>query len=170
MGFATHLGPWLLGTVKETTGTTAGTIRNLGATVVAQTATIAMSGVALTSSPVAQSLFTLPAGAKILSFQIEKLATISGNSVSVVEVTIGNSGTANAYLTTCSIGLTTAQTAPTTVAAALVSSATNNIGTVDIPMFATFTATTGNPTAGSVVITCQYIVRGADGVMFPASA
>ena len=30
MGFATHLGPWLLGTVKETTGTTPGTVRNTG--------------------------------------------------------------------------------------------------------------------------------------------
>ena len=36
MGFATHLGPWLLGTVKDTTGTTAGTVRNTGATIVAQ--------------------------------------------------------------------------------------------------------------------------------------
>ena len=37
MGFATHLGPWLLGTIKNTTGTTVGTIENLGATVVSQT-------------------------------------------------------------------------------------------------------------------------------------
>ena len=36
MAFATRLGPWLLGTVKNTTGTTAGTINNLGATIVAQ--------------------------------------------------------------------------------------------------------------------------------------
>ena len=36
MGFATHLGPWLLGTVKDTTGTTAGTIRNTGCTTVAR--------------------------------------------------------------------------------------------------------------------------------------
>jgi len=43
MGFATHLGPWLLGTVKNTTGTTAGTIRNMGATTVNQTATMTVS-------------------------------------------------------------------------------------------------------------------------------
>ena len=30
MGFATHLGPWLLGTVKNTTGTTVGTLQNTG--------------------------------------------------------------------------------------------------------------------------------------------
>ena len=39
MGFATHLGPWLLGTVKNTTGTTAGTVCNTGCTVVAQSGT-----------------------------------------------------------------------------------------------------------------------------------
>ena len=32
MAIASHLGSWLLGTVKNTTGTTAGTIRNTGAT------------------------------------------------------------------------------------------------------------------------------------------
>jgi hypothetical protein len=170
MGFATHLGPWLLGTVKETTGTTAGNIRNLGATIVAQTVTINVSGIALTSGSVAQSLFTLPAGAKILSFQIEKTVAISGNSVATAPIVIGTAGTSNAYLTTIDMGLTTAQTAPTTIAAALVSSATNNIGTSDVPVYATISATTGNPTAGTVVITCQYLVRGSDGVMFPVSA
>ena len=45
MGFATHLGPWLLGTVKNTTGTTAGTIRNTGATVVAQPITIGFADI-----------------------------------------------------------------------------------------------------------------------------
>jgi hypothetical protein len=170
MGFATHLGPWLLGTVKETTGTTAGSIRNLGATIVAQTATINVSGIALTSGSAAQLLFTLPAGAKILSFQIEKTVAISGNSVATAPIVIGTAGTSNAYLTSIDVGLTTAQTAPTTIAAALVSSATNNIGTSDVPVYATISATTGNPTAGSVVITCQYLVRGSDGVMFPASA
>jgi hypothetical protein len=37
MGFATHLGPWLLGTIKNTTGTTVGSLENLGATVCSQT-------------------------------------------------------------------------------------------------------------------------------------
>jgi len=48
MGFATHLGPWLLGTVKNTTGTTAGTIRNTGCTSVAQNATVAFNTTAAT--------------------------------------------------------------------------------------------------------------------------
>ena len=41
MGLASHFGPWRLGTVPNTTGTTAGTIRNMGATIVAQKANIA---------------------------------------------------------------------------------------------------------------------------------
>ena len=44
MGFATHLGPWLLGTVKNTTGTTAGLVRNTGDTVVAQTFKVDYTG------------------------------------------------------------------------------------------------------------------------------
>ena len=36
MAVATHLGPWMLGTVKDTTGTTAGLIRNVGSTVSTQ--------------------------------------------------------------------------------------------------------------------------------------
>ena len=60
MGFATHLGPWLLGTVKNTTGTTAGTIRNMGATIVAQTYSAPTS--VILASPTAQLMFVLPAG------------------------------------------------------------------------------------------------------------
>ena len=40
MGFATHLGPWLLGTVKNTTGTTDGSIRNTGCSIVSQQAAL----------------------------------------------------------------------------------------------------------------------------------
>ena len=62
MGFATHLGPWLLGTVKNTTGTTAGNIRNMGATVVTQSKAILYTDI--TAATVA---FTIPAGSQILT-------------------------------------------------------------------------------------------------------
>ena len=68
MAVATHLGPWLLGTVKDTTGTTAGTIRNIGATIVAQSYTAATA--VILATPAAQKMFTIPAGAKILRFDI----------------------------------------------------------------------------------------------------
>ena len=51
MGIATHLGPWLLGTVKDTSGTTAGTVRNIGATMVTQSVTLVPS-VAVSVPPV----------------------------------------------------------------------------------------------------------------------
>lgn len=170
MPFATHLGPWLLGTVKETTGTNAqlGQIRNTGATTVSQSATVAFS--AMTTSPTAQNLFTIPAGAKIIRFNVEKLVAISGGGVTAVNTTFGTSTTANAYSTSVDIGLTTAQTARSVLDPALVSSATNNIGTTDQSVFGTFTAVTGNPTAGSVVVTIEYVVRAADGSAFPATA
>ena len=67
MGFATDLGPWLLGTVKNTTGTTAGTVRNTGCTVVAQ------SGATTVADTSANNLFMIPAGAQILAGIINKL-------------------------------------------------------------------------------------------------
>ena len=78
MGFATHLGPWLLGTVKNTTGTTAGTIRNMGATIVAQTYTASAS--VILASPTAQQMFVIPAGAKILRFGLEVNVALTGAS------------------------------------------------------------------------------------------
>jgi hypothetical protein len=123
----------------------------------------------ITTSPVAQRLFVLPAGSKIVRFTVEKTTAVSGNSVSAVNATFGTAGSANAYSTTLDIGLTTAQTARATLDAALVSSATNNIGTVDVPVFGTFTAVTGNPTAGSAVVTIEYIQRLPNGASSPTT-
>jgi len=64
MGFATHLGPWLLGTVRNTTGTTVGTIENCGATVVSQTFKKNYTGQA--ASATTDTICVLPAGAQIV--------------------------------------------------------------------------------------------------------
>ena len=64
MAVATHLGPWLLGTVKDTTGTTAGLIRNIGATPVIQTKTVAYADT--TAQTV---LAVIPAGSMIQNLQ-----------------------------------------------------------------------------------------------------
>ena len=102
-----------------------------------------------------------------MRFTVEKTTTISGGSVTAVNTTFGNSGTANAYQTTIDIGLTTAQTARATLDAALVSSATNNIGTTDVVVTGTFTAAGGNPTAGVAVVTVEYIQRADNGAQAP---
>jgi hypothetical protein len=67
MGFATHLGPWLLGTVKNTTGTTSGTVRNMGATTVAQT--IPLTFQTFTNS-LTGTIGSIPAGSLITGVQI----------------------------------------------------------------------------------------------------
>ena len=157
MGTATHLGPWLLGTVKDNSG------RNIGATLVTQTATVAFG--AMTTSPTAQLLFTLPAGAKIVRFNLEVTTAISGGSVTNVGVTIGDSGTANKYLTSVNSGTSSAKVSTATLDAALVVAQTNNIGTSDVPVYGTFTAAGGNPTAGATVVTVEYIVRNSDGTL-----
>lgn len=170
MGFATHLGPWMLGTVKETTGTSAalGQIRNTGTTSVTQSATIAST--AMTTSPTAQALFCLPAGAKILRFNYEVITAISGGGVTNVGVTIGDSTTANKYVTTLNTGVASVKVPQATIDAAMVVAQTNNIGTTDVLFYGTFTAATGNPTAGSIVVTVEYVVRAPDGSAYPASA
>lgn len=162
MAFATMSGPVRMGTVKENSG------RNTGLPVLTQSATVSFSVV--TTSPTAQQLFILPAGSKIVRFNVEKTTALSGGGITAVNTTFGTSGTANAYQTSIDIGLTAAQTPRATLDAALVSSATNNIGTADVPVFGTFTAVTGNPTAGTVVVTVEYIQRGTDGAQFPATA
>ena len=70
MGFATHLGPWLLGTVKEGAG------RNMGATMVTQSVPL-VAGSAVT--------LTLPAGAMIHAVQ----SLMTTGAVGTPDVTVG---------------------------------------------------------------------------------
>jgi hypothetical protein len=136
---------------------------NCGVAELVQTATIPFS--AITTTPTAQNLFTLPAGAKIMAFQIEVVAAITGGSVSNVGTVLGKTGTANAFLTTLNTGTSVTRVAQATVDAATVASATDNIGAADVTITGTFTAATGNPTAGSIVVSAYYIQRNADGTV-----
>jgi len=161
MSFSTFSGPLRSGTQRYGAGT------NTGLPVLTQSANVPFS--VMLGSPTAQNLFTLPAGSKILRFTVEKTTAISGGSVTAVNTVFGRAGTANAFQTTIDIGLTTAQTARATLDAALVSSATNNIGTADVVVTGTFTAAGGNPTAGAAVVTIEYIQRADDGAQAPTT-
>ena len=163
MSFTTFSGPIRSGTVRQ--GTVAQGM-NTGTPVLAQTATVAAT-VMLTSSPVAQALFVLPAGAKIVRFDIEVVTALTGNSVSNVGVTIGNVGTANKYMTTINTTTSSVKVVQATIDAAMVVAQTNNIGTSDVTIYGTFTAATGNPTAGSMVVTVEYMQRASDGTSLP---
>ena len=161
MSFSTFSGPIRSGTQRYNPG------RNTGLALLTQSATINMSGVALTSAAPAQSLFTLPAGSKILWFRVEKTVAMTGNSVSNCGLIIGNAADDNQYLESVNIATALGVAVQATVDAGMQSDDCNNIGTSDVALTATFTAATGNPTAGQVVITAVYIQRGSDGAVAP---
>ena len=160
MSFSTFSGPVRSGTVRF------GAAENTGLMQLARSATIAFS--AMTTSPSAQTLFVLPAGSKILRFNVEVTTAISGGSVSNVGMTIGAAGgTANLYLTTFNTGTSAGKVAQATIDAAMQVAQTNNIGAVDVAFTGTFTAAGGNPTAGAIVVTVEYIQRADNGAQVP---
>ena len=164
MSFSTFSGPVRSGTQRY------GAAENTGLITLSRTAYVNMSGVALTAAPVAQTLFNLPAGTKILNFVVDVLATISGNSVSQVGVTIGKAGSAAEFAASFNTGTAITRLAQATIDTAIASKAValNNIGTVDVPVTGTFTATGGNPTAGQVAITVVYQQRADNGAQVPS--
>ena len=158
MGFATHLGPWLLGTVKNTTGTTAGTIRNMGATIVAQTDSVAYNDAATTQS------FVIPAGSLITSAIIVQTTKFAGTSG---VITLYLNGTA---LATCSAITAGSNTNiafnPTSDAQGALF---NNVGTTDAIITYTM-ASSGSLSAGVGTLVIEYIVRGSVGAANPTAS
>ena len=158
MSFASHLGPWLLGTVKNTTGTTAGTIRNMGATVVSQSSPITFT--TIEGSLTGNTAIVLPAGALI-------------NHVTIVTSTVFSSATTLTF----SIGGTAFTTVGTVTSVGGVNVNANattpggwlNVGATDA--IVTYTATKGGTlTTGASTITIMYTVRDDNGSANPASA
>jgi len=154
MGLASHLGPWRLGTVKDTTGTTAGTIRNMGATIVAQTKAITFADSSATQA------FVLPAGALITEMLV--ITTTAFTSTAVITLSIGATAisTASAIVTAGSNAVVVASTAG---AAALVA----NVGTTDAIVTYTVTGTTITAGVGTLVV--AYMVRLSDGTYNPTA-
>jgi hypothetical protein len=161
MGFATHLGPWLLGTVKNTTGSTAGTIQNLGATEVTQTITLSFTSI---NGSLTGTAFVLPAGAMVTYFKYYVTSTFSG--ATTVKLSIGATDVTAATTIT-------GPAAPATMTAASAADAVtalfNNVGATDA--LVTYTATkAATLTTGSVTLQVTYTVRNSDGSANPASA
>jgi len=174
MGFATHLGPWLLGTVKNTTGTTVGTLENLGATIVSQTFKKNYTGQA--ASATTDTICVLPAGAQILDILVDTLVAFTGSTAA--NLTIGDGTTANLYWATSDI-TTQGRLAITNAASKLANwaGATSTaspsgigIGATDVKVIATLTPTVAAVTAGTVQYTVMYVVANSNGAQFPASA
>jgi hypothetical protein len=161
MGLASHLGPWLLGTVKNTTGTTAGLIRNMGATVVTQT------GVTTVSDTTATTEFVIPAGSQILSFTVDittAYAGTTGNTITIATSTGTTLGTVGSASTTpLAVGRATF-----TITGASIGTYVN-VGTSDVIIQATY-ACAGTASGGAATITCQYVVRQGDGTYAPTAS
>lgn len=155
MGLASHLGPWLLGTVKNTTGTTAGTIRNMGATIVAQTATVNYNDADNTQA------FVLPAGATITAMQF--ITTTTFTAATTITLSIGGTAISGAATITTA-GLNAVASATTTAAAALI----NNVGSTDA--IVTYTVAEGASSAGAGTLVVAYIVKQSDGTYVPTAS
>ena len=162
MGFSTFSGPLRSGTERYGAG------RNTGVAVLTQAKTINMAGVALTSAPPVQDLFTLPAGSKIISIIADKTVALTGNSISQVAMIVGNASDDNQYLESVNLATTKGRAAQATVDAGLQVDDCENIGTSDVLLQATFTATTGDATAGQIVVTVVYVQRAQDGSANPS--
>lgn len=161
MGLATHLGPWLLGTVKETTGTTAGTIRNTGSTEVTQTVTLSFGSI---NNSLTGTAFVLPAGAMVTYYKYYTTSTFS--AATTVKLSIGATDVTAATTVT---GPAAPANLTAATAADAVTSLFNNVGSTDA--IVTYTATKGATlTTGSVTLQVTYTVRNSDGTSVPASA
>ena len=150
MGFATHLGPWLLGTNRYTTGTTATTLANTGCTVVSQSFPVVFG--TLTGSPIA-----VPAGSQIVD-------------VKVVTTTVFSSA-ATATLNIGGTDFTTTGTITSVGSVALGANATTpggwvNVGTSDVLIAYTLTGTALTTGAATIIVT--YAVRNSDGSQRPS--
>ena len=151
MGFATHLGPWLLGTVKNTTGSTAGTIRNMGATVVSQSADVVYGTLTGTA-------FVLPAGAQVTDVKV--VTTTVFSAATTCKLSIGGTDfTTNGTITT--VGSATLGANATTPGGWL------NVGSTDA--IVTYTLAGTALTTGAATIVISYVVRGSDGVANPTA-
>lgn len=160
MGFATHLGPWLLGTVKDTTGTTAGTIRNVGACPCLQTKAVAYADVTANTL-----LAVIPAGSYIQNVQF---IVTTAYTTTMPTFTIFVNGTA------VSAAVTVASPAAGATGVASIPLATSNpglvlnVGTSDA--IVTFTQANGGGGTGAGTLVIAYLVRNSDGSSVPASA
>ena len=160
MGFATHLGPWLLGTVKNTTGTTSGTIRNLGATVVSQSKAILYTDI--TAATVA---FTIPAGSQILtaSFNTTVAYATTTPTYALFSNAVAINTAANGSVFTAT-GIVNILLGNNSAAAAVLC---NNVGTTDAII--TFTQANVTATSGAGTLTLTYVVKDSDGSANPSA-
>lgn len=156
MGFATHLGPWLLGTNKDTTGTTAATTRNTGCTVVAQSNDTTFADTSATN------MFAIPAGSQILNVYLDVTEAFNAGTNNSITIKVGATTIASVTATSANIAVGR-QTLTLAAAASWV-----NV-TADSFITSTYAGTGTAATTGIGYVTVEYVVRGSDGAQAPTA-
>ena len=162
MGLATHLGPWALGTVKNTTGTALGTLRNMGPTLVSQYKIVGVN------DPANSVAFVIPAGAQILYFQVcfyEYYDTIT--STIQLTATGGSLPSTTNLNTGASTYLYVEQKPVILIKNASIMGYTVNTGTTD--SIVRYTVTKNSSTYGSSYLSVNYIMLNQDGTYMPSA-
>ena len=156
MSMATFSGPIRAGTQRY------GSAANVGVVELVQFASI--TSAQILTAPAAVTIATLPAGSKITSIDVD--VTTALVTATNCGITIGLSGgSASYFCATFNTGTTAVRVSPATIAAAMVGSTCDNVGTSDVVVTATPTAATSNATAGAITITIKYIQRNSDGTV-----
>lgn len=142
MGITTFTGPIKAGNVLNTTGTTAGTVKNVGFAVMAQTASITQAGTATAAT----TGICIPANSHIVSIHV--LATVGWSGASS-NISIGTTATATELVSggsLANIGLDTLTPGTDATRTAKWS----NVGTSDVIIYA-LSANTGSGVGDLVV-------------------
>jgi len=135
----THFsGPIKAGTIRE------GANVNTGYTLMSQSAVIDITGANATTT-----VATVPANSQIVSCVLS--ITTANDDTNAATVTIGTSADADAFLTS-----TNAKAAAVTFSDVMTSVATD-VGTADLDVIATFTATDGDGANGAATATVLYV-------------
>jgi hypothetical protein len=144
MGTTTFSGPVKAGDIFNTTGTTVGTnVANVGYAVMAQSAVIDIIGASADTT-----VATIPANSQIVDV-ILNVTTVS-NDTNAAAVVVGVSGDTNAFIPSTSVkSLGTTRGTLDTEA--------TDVGSTDVQVIATFTATDGDGTTGAATVTVLYL-------------
>lgn len=162
MAVATHLGPWLLGTVKNTLASltqpnaTAGQIRNIGATTVTQSKTIAYG-----DTTAQTAAFVVPAGSLLLSCTYIITTSYTTTAPTITLFSGGTQISSAITVNTTGGGLVGSQDIPLGGNGAAGAALVANVGTTDALI--AFTHANGGGTTGAGTLVLEYIVRNPNG-------
>ena len=142
MGTSTFTGPIKAGDVLNTTGTTPGTVKNVGWVAMAQTASITQAGTATAAT----TGIVIPAYSHILNVQFLVTAGWDGSASTI---SIGTSATSNELVSAQSLA-TIGQVSAGPGTSATRTALWTNVGANDVIIYA-LSANTGNGTGDLVV-------------------